>query len=104
MSFTPENLRKIRRMSDVNTQLKQQQDAITGLQCQLDAAKQMFNESSNANLILRTQLNLGQRQLQELSQNAIKSQQTIDGLNQQLSDATAKIAALEPPKENSDAA
>lgn len=70
-------------MSDVS------QDLINNFNAQLDAHKQALNEYINANLMMKAQLNLLTKQFQEL--------------NNQLTEANAKILEL-TPKENTDAA
>ena len=77
-----------------NVSLKQQIEAnktgVNGLLAQLDATKHMFNEMSTSALHLRSSNIILQRNVQELNAK-------IENLNQQLCDATAKIAST--PKE-----
>lgn len=51
---------------DLNKQLESHKVAIDGLNAQLDAVKQMFNEASNSNLLLRANSIMFQKQIKEL--------------------------------------
>jgi chromosome segregation ATPase len=50
-------------MSDL--EIKQLQDHVKGLSAQLDACKQMFNETSNANLNMRSHIIVLNQHIQE---------------------------------------
>jgi predicted RNase H-like nuclease (RuvC/YqgF family) len=97
-----------------NAELKKQIENATanhsGLLAQVDAHKGMLSESIQSSLNLRTNLIMFQKKIQELSGVIQEKDKLINGLNQQLTDATAKIASYEdtksaevPPKENKDA-
>jgi chromosome segregation ATPase len=71
--------------------------AIDGLSAQLEASKQMYNETVNQLYQAKTS-HVGQSKLtNDYATKAQAHEQTIASLNQQLSDATAKIATLENP-------
>lgn len=76
-------------MSDL---VKQFQDQIKGLQAQLEAAKQAFNEQLNANHQLRTQCILFQQQMQEDAAEKKRLDDNVKSLTQ-------KILELTPPKQ-----
>lgn len=73
-------------------------DQIKGLQAQLEASKQMFNEQLNNVHLLRTQIVLFQQQAQE---DALEKKRLDDNVKA----LTQKILELTPPKgENENAA
>ena len=60
------------------------EDLIKGLQAQLDATKQMFNEVSNSNLQLRTQIILMQNIMNDQANQIKTKDQKITELSQPL--------------------
>lgn len=95
-----ENLNK--EIEELKKQSAQNAQGVEGLIAQLDAHKQSLNEALNVGLNLRTNFILVQNQAKKFANELNEANKQIASLNQQLTDATAKIAALEAPK--SDAA
>lgn len=60
------------------------QDLINGLQAQLDACKQMHNETLNNNLIFRANMILLQTELKTLADKIREKDKEIEELNQKL--------------------
>ena len=82
---------------NLKTQMQKNGEGTTLLQAQLDAHKGMLNENLNASLNLRTQLALLSKQANDLNATNETLKRQVESLNQQLSDATKKIADLENP-------
>ncbi len=66
------------------------QNVLDGFNAQLDAHKQALNEYIQANLMMKTQMNMNNKIFKDL--------------NEKLEAANKRIAELEAPKENPDAA
>ena len=84
-----------------NEQLKaqalQNSQGVQSLLAQLDAHKQQMNESITAGLQLRSNLFLFQKAHKEQADHIATLNKQIESLNQQLGDATKRIAELETP-------
>lgn len=80
-------------MSEQNlqAQLDQAVSQGNGLVAQLDAHKQMLSEVIGSGLNLRATLLLVQKNNEELSAKIGELNKTIEGLNQELADAKAKL-------------
>lgn len=84
-------------IDSLNKQLAETNQGVQGLLAQLDAHKGMLSESIANNLQLRTNLVLFQKQNKDLNDNGLALRKQIEGLDQQLSDASKRIAELELP-------
>lgn len=97
--MSEESPKIIEALQQENNTLKQQMAAnsqgVQGLLAQLDAHKQSLNEALNVGLNLRTNLIMFQKQNEQLVAKIQEQEKQINSLNQQLTDATAKIASLE---------
>ena len=67
-------------LESLKKDLQQHKDGIDGLLAQLDAHKQMFNESLNSNLQLRAQNLLLQKQLNTLNEKLNAAQREVENL------------------------
>lgn len=79
----------------LQNELNQHKQAVDGLLAQLDATKAMFNDTMNSNLQLRTNQIMLQKECQKLNTQLADKDKQIESLNQQLNDATAKLAEKE---------
>jgi chromosome segregation ATPase len=109
MAFSINNLRKLKTMSDLQsqvdfltkekeelqTQLQKNGQGVNGLLIQLDAYKSELNESLTKGLQLKTQAFMLQKQNNELTGLNTNLQNQVNSLSQQLIDATARIESLE---------
>jgi len=75
-------------------QMNGAQDAFNGLIAQLDASKQMFNDSLASCLQLRTNSIMLQKHGEKLAAQLAEKDKTIEALNAQLEQAAAKINEL----------
>lgn len=80
---------------NLRKQIEQNQVGIDGLLAQLDAHKELLNESLNSGLQLRTNTLIARKQNMLLTNKLAESQKVLDGVNKQLEDATKKIVELE---------
>ena len=84
---------------EAQAQVKQTTQGIQGLQAQLEAMKQMFNEGVNAQMIVRAQSVLFQKQATELSETVRNLQKELNDTKNHLSAANNKILELTPQSE-----
>lgn len=85
-------------LDQVKKELENYKQHCKGLGANSDAAKQMFNDCTNTNLTLRTNLILVQQAHNELAQKNEKLQKELDTVKAQASVLAAKVLELSPPK------
>jgi uncharacterized coiled-coil protein SlyX len=83
--------------SAIPSELDQARNHIKGLQAQLDACKQMFNDGSNLILQLRTDMNLKFQHINEQNQMISQKDADIERMQNEIKTLTAKILELNPP-------
>ena len=84
-------------VAKLEKQLQNQSNGMQQLIAQLEAYKASLNESLNTSIQLRTHLFLLQKQIKDDELKKQNMQKQIDSINQQLNDATKRIAELEKP-------